>query len=96
MNLIYKSLLVVYIIINAYLNLKIYIFLIKDYNIKIFSLSISIKIITLYFLFSVIILFLNNRERDYYLINSVFNIIAISIKLYLFSYLIYNYIFYYL
>ena len=84
------------IIISAYLDLEIYISLIKDYNIKIFSLLISIKIVILRFLFSVVISPLNNRERGYYLINSVFNIIAISIRLYLFSYLIYNYILRYL
>ena len=87
---------IVYIIISAYLGLEIYIFLIKDYNIKIFSLLIFIKIIILRFLFDIIILSLNNKKRDYYLINNVFNTIIINIRLYLFSYLIYNYIFYYL
>ena len=76
--------LIIYIIINIYLNLEIYTFLIKDYNIKIFSLSISIKVIIIYFLFNIIILSFNNKERDYYLINNIFNTIAINIKLYLF------------
>ena len=74
------------IIINTYLNLKICVFLIKDCDIKIFSLSMFIKIIISRLLFNVIISFFNIKKRGYYLIDNVFNIIIINIKFYLFSY----------
>ena len=53
---------------------------------KIFLLSISIRIIILYLSINVVILFFNIKERDYYLIDNIFNILITSIKLYLFSY----------
>ena len=74
------------IIINTYSNLKIYVFLIKDCDIKIFSLSIFIKIIISRLLFDVMISFLNIKKRDRRLINNVFNIITINIKFYFFFY----------
>ena len=72
--------------ININLNLKIYTFLIKDYDIKIFSLSIFIRAIISRLFLGVIILSLNTKERDRRLINNTSNTLAISIKLYFFSY----------
>ena len=62
MNLIHRPLLVIYIIISAYLDSEIYISLRKDYDIKIFLLSIFIRVIILRFLFNIIISFLNTRK----------------------------------
>ena len=49
-------------------------------------LLIFINVIILYLLFNIIILSFNNKARDYYLINNIFNIIIINIKFYLFFY----------
>ena len=84
------------IIINTYLNSKICVFLIKDYDIKIFLLLIFIKAIILRLLFDVMILFLNIKKRDRYLINNAFNVITINIKFCLFFYQKFDYVFYYL
>ena len=68
-------------IVNSYSNLKIYLFLIKDYNIKIFLLLIFIKAIISRLLLSVIILSLNIKERDRRLIDIKSNTFATSIRL---------------
>ena len=81
--------------INIDLDLEIYIFLIKDYDIKIFSLSIFIRAIISRLSLDVIILSFNIKERDRRLINSTLNTSATSIKLYLFPYYYLNYILYY-
>ena len=67
--------------INTYSNSRICVFLIKNYDIKIFSLSIFINAIISRLLFDVIISPLNMKNRDRYLIKNVFNIIMINIKL---------------
>ena len=74
------------IIINTYLNLKIYVFLLKDYDIKIFLLSIFIKIIISHLLFDIIISFFNIKKRGRRLISDIFNVIITNIKLYFFLY----------
>ena len=79
-----RRLLITRIIINTYLNSKNCVFLIKDYNIKVFSLSIFIKIFISRLLFNVIISLFNIKKRNRYLINNVFNVIIINIKLYSF------------
>ena len=72
------------IIINTYLNLKICVFSIKDCDIKIFSLLILINVFFLHLLFDVIISFFNIKKQNRYLINNIFNNIAINIKFYFF------------
>ena len=72
------------IIVNTYLNLRICVFLIKDYDIKIFSLLMFIKIIISRLLFNIMISSFNIKERDRYLINNVFNVITTSIKFFFF------------
>ena len=74
------------IIINTYLNLKICVFLIKDYDTKIFLLLIFIKTIISRLSFNIIISLFNIKKRDHHLINNVFNIITINIKFYFIFY----------
>ena len=52
----------------------------KNYDIKIFLLSIFIKIIILRLLFNIIISFFNIKKRNRRLINNIFNVIVINIK----------------
>ena len=77
------------------LDLKIYAFLIKDCDIKIFSLSIFIKTIISRLSLNIIILSLNIKERDRHLIDNTLNTLAINIKLYLFSCYYLNCVLYY-
>ena len=74
------------IIINTYSNSRICVSLIKNYDIKFFSLSMFIRVIILRLSFNVMILSFNIKKRDRRLINNVFNVITISIKLCLFFY----------
>ena len=70
----------------AYLNSRIYAFLIKDCDIKIFSLFIYIKIIISYLSFCVNILFFNIKKQIRRLIKIKFNALTMSIKLWFFYY----------
>ena len=70
--------------INTYLNLKICVFLMKNYDIKIFLLFIFINVIISRLSFDVIISFFNMKDRDHYLIKGVFNVITINIKFFFF------------
>ena len=74
------------IIIDMYSNSRICVFLIKDCDIKIFSLSMFIKTIISRLSFDVMISFFNIKKRDRRLINNVFNAITINIKFCLFFY----------
>ena len=80
---------------NIYLDLKICVFLIKNYDIKNFLLFIFINAIISRLLFDIIISFFNIKNRDYRLIKNVFNIITINIKFYLFFYWNFNCVFHY-
>ena len=64
----------------VYLNSKIYTFLIKDYDTKIFSLFIFIKIIILYLFRYVNISFFNIKKRTRRVIKIKFNALITNIK----------------
>ena len=64
----------------AYLNSRIYAFLIKDCDIKIFLLFIFIKIIILYLFRCVNISFFNIKKRTRRLIEVKFNALTTNIK----------------
>ena len=72
--------------IDNYLDLEIYTFLIKNCDIKIFSLSIFIKVRTSRFLIGVIIFSININKRDRLLIEDILNTSIMNIKFSLFSY----------
>ena len=72
--------------IDTYSNLEICVFLMKDCDIKIFFLLVFINAITSRLLFDVIISSLNMKNRGYYLIKDVFNIVTINIRLCFFLY----------